>query len=41
MVTKRKLILNSTRKWQFKFLGDIMRKEGLENMILTGQENNA
>ncbi len=36
METKRKLILN-IKKRQVKFLGHIMRKEGLENLILTGQ----
>ncbi len=36
MQTKRRLILN-IRKRQLKFLGHIMRKEGLENLILTGR----
>lgn len=36
METKRALILN-TRKTQLKFLAHIMRKESLENLILTGQ----
>lgn len=35
METKRTLILN-IRKRQLKILGHIMRKEGLENLILTG-----
>ena len=34
--TKRKLIFN-TEKSQLKFLGYIIRKESLENLILTGQ----
>ena len=30
-------LLNTIRKQQLKFLGHIMRKEGLENLTLTGQ----
>lgn len=36
MVTRRKLILN-TRKRELKYQEHIMRKKGLENLILTGQ----
>ena len=36
MQTRRKLKLD-IRKRQLKFLGHIMRKEGLENLILTGR----
>ena len=35
MQTRRRLMLD-IRKRQLKFLGHIMRKEGLENLILTG-----
>lgn len=37
--TRKRLTLNN-RKRQLKFLGYIMRKGGLENLILT-RENNA
>ncbi|MGX9987587.1 reverse transcriptase domain-containing protein [Soonwooa purpurea] len=36
MQTKRRLMLD-IRKRQLKFLGHVMRKEGLENLILTGR----